>query len=84
METYYKALHVKHGKSIENQIRKKVKTKQHQDILLGILLGNDDGIEKEIKQNFIESNLSHILAVSGMHVAYITAITTYILTLLKI
>lgn len=84
METYYKTLHVRHGKSIENQIRKKVKTKQHQDILLGILLGNDDGIEKEIKQNFIESNLSHILAVSGMHVAYITAITTYILTLLKI
>lgn len=84
METYYKTLHVKHGKSIENQIRKKVKTKKHQDILLGILLGNDDGIEKEIKQNFIESNLSHILAVSGMHVAYIIAITTYILILLKI
>lgn len=77
-------MHVKHGNIIEIQIRKKIKTKEHQDILLGILLGNDDGIEKEIKQNFIGSNLSHILAVSGMHVAYVIAITTYILTLLKI
>lgn len=77
-------MHVKHGKIIEDQIRKKIKTKEHQDILLGILLGNDDGIEKEVKQNFIESNLSHILAVSGMHVAYVIAITSYTLTLLKI
>lgn len=77
-------MHVKHGKSIENQIRKKINTKEHQDILLGILLGNDEGIEKETKQNFIGSSLSHILAVSGMHVAYVIAITGYILTLLKI
>ncbi len=77
-------MHVKRGKSIENQIRKKIKTKEHQDILLGILLGNDEGIEKETKQNFIGSSLSHILAVSGMHVAYVIAITGYILTLLKI
>lgn len=77
-------MHVKHGNIIENQIRKKIKTKEHQDILLGILLGNDNEIEKEIKQNFIQSNLSHILAVSGMHVAYVIAITSYTLTLLKI
>lgn len=77
-------MHVKHGKIIENQIRKKIREKEHQDILLGILLGNDDGIEKEVKQNFIGSSLSHILAVSGMHVAYVIAITSYILTLLKI
>lgn len=77
-------MHVEHGKVIEAQIRKKIKNKEHQDILLGILLGNDEGIEKGTKQNFIESNLSHILAVSGMHVAYVIAITTYILTVLKI
>lgn len=84
MGTYYKTLHVKHGKAIENQIRKKIKTKEHQDILLGILLGNDEGIESKTKQNFIGSNLSHILAVSGMHVAYVIAITSYVLTVLKI
>ena len=84
MGTYYKTLHVKYGKAIENQIRKKIKTKEHQDILLGILLGNDEGIESKTKQNFIGSNLSHILAVSGMHVAYVIAITSCILTVLKI
>lgn len=77
-------MHVKHGKIIEAQIRKKIREKEHQDILLGILLGNDDGIEKEVKHNFIGSSLSHILAVSGMHVAYVIAITSYILTVLKI
>lgn len=84
METYYKNLRVKRGKTIENQIRKKIETKERQDILLGILLGKDESIENEIKQNFIQSSLSHILAVSGMHVAYVIAITSYILTSLKI
>lgn len=62
---------------IEEQIRKKLPNKQHQDILLGILLGNDEGMEKETKDNFRDSSLSHILAVSGMHVAYFAIIVNW-------
>lgn len=40
-------------------------------VLLGILLGNTEEIEKEVRQDFSESNISHILAVSGMHISYI-------------
>lgn len=40
-------------------------------ILLGILLGDANEIEEEVRQNFSESNISHILAVSGMHISYI-------------
>ena len=39
--------------------------------MLGILVGYKDEIPKEIQENFKESNISHILAVSGLHVSYI-------------
>ncbi len=65
-------------KAMEEQIRKKLPNKNHQDILLGILLGNDDGMEEEVKENFRQSSLSHILAVSGMHVAYLIAIVNWL------
>ena len=69
---------------IESQIRKKIENKEHQDVLLGILLGNDDGITKDIKEDFRRSSLSHILAVSGMHVSYIITFVDYMLNKLKI
>lgn len=69
---------------IENAIRNNIKKKEHQDILIGILLGKDEGIEKDLKEDFVNSNLSHILAVSGMHVAYIITIVDYLLSTLKI
>lgn len=37
----------------------------------GILLGDNSEIEEEIQENFKITNISHILAVSGMHVSYI-------------
>ena len=41
------------------------------NLLLGILVGYKDEISDEIQENFKESNISHILAVSGLHVSYI-------------
>ena len=40
-------------------------------MLLGILVGYKDEIPEEIQEKFKESNISHILAVSGLHVPYI-------------
>lgn len=40
-------------------------------LLIGILLGDVSGIDEDIKEGFRNCNLSHILAVSGMHVTYI-------------
>lgn len=42
-----------------------------QGLAIGILIGDKSKINKQTIQNFKESNLSHILAVSGMHVAYV-------------
>ena len=41
------------------------------NVLIGILLGNTDEIDLSVKENFSESNISHILAVSGMHVGFV-------------
>ena len=40
-------------------------------IVTGIILGDTEEIEQDLKDNFSNSNLSHILAVSGMHIGYI-------------
>lgn len=41
------------------------------NLLLGILVGYKTEISEEMQENFKESNISHILAVSGLHVSYI-------------
>lgn len=40
-------------------------------ILKGLLLGQTDDIAEEVKENFQIANISHILAISGMHISYI-------------
>lgn len=58
--------------------------KNEANLLSGILIGDKEGIEKEIQQNFRDSNLSHMLAVSGAHVSYVILGITYILEKTKI
>ena len=41
------------------------------NVLVGIVLGYTDEIDEETKQDFSNSNISHIIAVSGMHIGYI-------------
>lgn len=43
-------------------------------ILIGLLLGNTQYIEEDIIQNFRNANISHVLAVSGMHMSYLILI----------
>lgn len=59
-------IHIK----IEEQIEKYLDEKQA-GILKGILLGDSKKVEEKIQENFRISNISHVLAVSGMHVNYI-------------
>ena len=61
-----------------NDIKVKIKdnlndlfSKKEGDLLLGILTGDTDEIDEEIKEDFRISNLYHMLAVSGAHVSYI-------------
>ena len=59
---------------ISNVIEKRVKQnlpKEYSSILLGLILGKTDSIEDVVKQNFRNASMSHILAISGMHVSYL-------------
>lgn len=44
---------------------------EYSEFLKGILLGNSKNIDEQIKENFRVSSISHILAISGMHISYI-------------
>lgn len=46
--------------------------KDKADILKALLLGDKTDISEEISDIFSKSNLSHILAISGLHITYIT------------
>lgn len=56
---------------IKNVIEENIKDENSKNLLLGILLGKDDNLEESIKEKFQNSSLSHLLAVSGMHVSYV-------------
>lgn len=68
---------------ISNSIFLKIKTniektynKNISTIILGVMLGDTEQIDENIRQDFSTSNISHVLAVSGMHISYIIFLIT--------
>lgn len=55
---------------ILNQINE-LYSNETQEFLKSILIGKTDGLSENIKEDFRNSSISHILAISGMHVSYI-------------
>jgi len=43
----------------------------HRGIVLGIVLGEDEGLPKDVRDDFRAAGLTHLLAVSGQNVAFI-------------
>ena len=41
------------------------------EFLKSLLLGKTDGLSENIEENFRNSSISHVLAISGMHVSYV-------------
>lgn len=58
--------------------------KKEAGLLIGILLGNNENIDEDIKEEFRNSGIYHILAVSGAHMSYIILGTTYLLEKINI
>lgn len=59
---------------ISNKIEentKQILDKETSSILLGLVLGNKQELDEETQENYRNASMSHILAVSGMHVAYV-------------
>ncbi len=53
-------------KNIENILEK-----EEAQIVKGLILGDTTTLEEELKEKFQIANISHVLAVSGMHIVYI-------------
>ena len=53
-------------------------SKDEKSIIKGILLGDKSEIDEEIVTDFSESNISHILAISGMHISYVILIISFV------
>ena len=49
----------------------KVLKKEEAQIVKGLILGDTTTLEEELKEKFQIANISHVLAVSGMHIIYI-------------
>lgn len=49
----------------------KILDKETAAMFLGLMIGTKEGISEEIEENFKNASLSHVLAVSGMHITYI-------------
>ena len=45
-------------------------------VILGVMLGDTEQIDEDIREDFSTSNISHLLAVSGMHISYIVILVT--------
>lgn len=57
----------------------KLYNKNYNDFLNGILIGNSSNIDEKIKENFQNSNISHVLAISGLHISYLISGINFIL-----
>lgn len=49
----------------------KLMTEKYSSIFLGLILGDTKNIDETIQDSFKVSNISHVLAISGMHITYI-------------
>lgn len=62
----------------------KVLPEDTKELFLGILIGYDDNLSEDIEVSFRKSSLTHLLAVSGSHIAYIITGLAFSLKLLKV
>ena len=52
-------------------IKKIIKDENASGLLIGFLIGDTSFAQEEVIQNFKDSSLAHMLAVSGQHVGYV-------------
>lgn len=58
-------------------------SKDHGDLLKGIIFGEKD-LDNSIRDNFVDSGIAHILAVSGLHVGFLVSFVYFITKILRI
>lgn len=60
--------------SVRNNIKKimyKLLPKDAKELVVGMMIGDKEDLDANITENFKNSNLTHMLAVSGAHISYV-------------
>lgn len=68
---------IKHREILEKYVRNKY-------LLDGIIVGDIDNVDENIKENFKDINSYHLLAISGSHMAYLMVIIEFMVKKIKI
>lgn len=67
---------IKEINNLKTIIKKKINKDlgfENKNILIGMILGDTDDIDNETIENFRDGSISHVLAISGIHISYIIA-----------
>lgn len=80
---YFEQLSIKIKDEISSVLDKSL-TKENSSIIKSIILGDDSFLSEEYINSFRKLGLSHILAVSGLHIGIIFGFLIYVLDLLKV
>ena len=67
---------VRHG--ITQKLRQQIRS-PYGDLAAALLTGDRSGIDDTIRQNFADSGLAHILAISGLHMALIASLIFFLM-----
>ncbi len=65
--------------SLEHRVLNSSLSPEAQSLLIAVLLGNDDFISPETREQFSVVGVAHVLALSGLHVALITLLLWFLL-----
>lgn len=68
----------------KSNIKKVIKNEEYSNIIIGMVLGDVSNLSDDLKKQFNDSNLTHILAVSGTQVSSIILGITVIMTSIKV
>ena len=66
------------SKLFNSKIEKAKLTKDEKALLKCMIIGYNEDLTEEIVNDFSDSNMSHILAISGMHIGYIILVTSFL------
>ncbi len=69
---------------LKENVRKVLKNEEYSNLVIAMVLGDTEGLSEDLEKDFNDSNLTHILAVSGTQVSSIILSITIIFTILKI
>jgi len=59
-------------------------TQENADIAYGVLVGDKDALNQDVKDTFSFAGISHVLAVSGLHVGFLVALLTLLLNICRV